>query len=318
MLSLVACTLKLAAQGHKFYRSPFRFAQLAWGFSNNISRQIKIFRIVSNPLYIELIRSDAILPFKYLTKDYLARGLTTVERAACFGHHYERLTSLFPSDLLQRIMHGPVTVFELSHGGHRYSIRLSRSRTEVREGELSLWLDVDGLLVFILQFTIVPGEVVRSNAEDIFLISRLQGMPGCYQEIYRATKAFHEIAPPALLIAALQGISRACPGAELAGVSATSQFSYAKHCSPTFRAAYDEFWTELGAEQMTDKFFKTPIPLREKSLDMIKNGHKARTRKKRAFKRHIADEVFRSLFGSLELVPAPCDPVLCQILAKSA
>ena len=79
------------------------------------------------------------------------------------------------------------------------------------------------------------------------------------------------------------------------------------------RHAYDEFWMELGAERATDKFFRSPIPLREKPIDLIKKGHRARTRKKRAMKQQIADAVFRSLFGNTESILVPSDSVCASV-----
>jgi hypothetical protein len=44
---------------------------------------------------------------------------------------------------------------------------------------------------------------------------------------------------------------------------------------------------------VTSDFFRGPLPLPVKALDRIKNGHKSRTQKKRAFKLQIAEEVSR-------------------------
>ena len=66
-----------------------------------------------------------------------------------------------------------------------------------------------------------------------------------------------------------------------------------------FKAAYDDYWLRTGRHaNLTDSFFACPMPPPEKSLDGIKNGHKSRTRKKREFKRRIAEEVFHRLLGT--------------------
>jgi uncharacterized protein VirK/YbjX len=294
-LVLLDSSLKLASQGHSFYRSPSRFAGLLWGFATNIFRQMEIFRILALPTFKSLVRLEPIFPFKYLTRGYLAHGLSSRERAASFAHHYRRLNAIFPTSILQRILYKDLTLLERQTDEHFFSVRFGLARKEVREGELSLSLVVDGVTVYILQFTITPGWVVRSSAPEVLLISRLQGMKGCYRQVQLATKAFLDVAPPALLLASLHGVAQTCAIDEMAGIAATSQFSYLDECADSFRAAYDNFWLELGAKKITASFFASPIPPQEKSLAAVTNGHKSRTRKKRVFKQQIAEDVFRLL-----------------------
>jgi uncharacterized protein len=295
---VVSSSLKLVSQKHHFYGSPRRFARLAWDFVTHLGSQFKIFRLLGDPVLKSLLRVDPIFPFKYLTRDYLGRGLTTKERAAGFIRHYERLHAVFPPPLLSRILHRDVILLEKEADAHNFRVRVSRARDEVSEGELVLALEVDGKKTYILQFTIVPGWVVQSGAHEVFLISRLQGMKGCYNEVRLASKAFLEVAPPALLLAILHGFAQVFNVDEMAGISAESQLSYLKGDSHLFQSAYDEYWIELGAKRISARFFASPIPPQEKSLDDIKNGHKSRTRKKREFKKKIADQVFYRLLGA--------------------
>lgn len=287
--------LRLVSQRHHFYSSPYRFARILWGFTTNIYRQLEILRIMTSPVLLGLVRFDPILPFKYLTRGYLAGGLTVAERASCLAHHYRQLNARFPGAILRRILYGEVTLLEVRENDNVFAIVLGFSRLDVREGELFLHLQVDGSTIFILQFTIIPGWVVKSERADVLLISRLQGMKGCYRQIHLATKAFQEVAPAALLFATLQGIGQALGIREMAGVCATSQFCYSEDCSASFEGAYDDFWIKLGADKATASFFSIPFRPLEKPLESIKNGHKARTKKKRAFKRQIADAVSRFL-----------------------
>ena len=295
--TLVDSFLNLVRQDHNFYRSPIRFARLAWAFSTNIFRQLEILRILALPSFKGLLRIEPIFPFKYLTRDYLARGLSSAQRAACFAHHYRRLSAMFAEPVLQQILYSHITLLEKQAHDHLFSVRFSIERAEVREGELSLALQVDGVTAYILQFTIVPGWVVKSDAADVLLISRLQGIKGSYRPVHLATKAFLDVAPPALLLALLQGIAKLGAIDEMAGVAATRQFSYVEKCAETFQSAYDDFWVELGAQKITPSFFACPIPPPEKSLESITNGHRARTRKKRAFKQQLAEDAFLNLGG---------------------
>jgi len=161
------------------------------------------------------------------------------------------------------------------------------SRPSYKEGELSLRLRVNGEIVFILSFTIVPGWVVKSQAAEILLISRLQGVKGAYPQISLATRTLHDVAPCALLFSALKGVADAFGISEIAAVSADRQSYYREDSAAAFQEAYDGFFAELGIPKSATGFFNIPVPLDAKPLSLIKHGHKLRTKAKRAFKQQI-------------------------------
>jgi uncharacterized protein VirK/YbjX len=167
-----------------------------------------------------------------------------------------------------------------------------------KEGELALKLLVDRNVVFVLACTIVPGQVVGSTATHAVLISRLQGVKGCYDEITLATRAFREVAPAALLVAALRGVAEACEVTALAGVCAERQVNYSDELSAAFARTYDDFFSELGAARNPAGFYLSPLPLEEKPLALIKKGHKKRTKEKRAFKQQVATGICARILGN--------------------
>jgi uncharacterized protein VirK/YbjX len=239
------------------------------------------------PPYTEFLFSNPGFACKYLTHIYLVRGFTVAERAACFLHHYRRLHSALPDSLLRQILREDVEIHEITESANRFVLTMGKSRPGFLEGELSLHLRVDGKIVYVLSFTIVPGWVVKSQAGEILLISRLQGVKGAYPPISYATKTLHDVAPGALLFAALQGIAGAFGIGEIAAVSGVMQSYYSEDYAAAFKEAYDDFFTELGISKSAAGFFRVPLPLQEKPLTFIKHGHKIRTREKRAFKQQI-------------------------------
>jgi uncharacterized protein VirK/YbjX len=274
---------------------PLRLGRVLWAVPTSIRKQLEIFQVLMLPAPAGLGLFGPRFPFKYFSKNYLARGLTVAERRSCFLNHYSRLRAAFPARFVRQIFTGNVPLHEICGEGHRFVITIGRDKKYDREGELSLCLEVDNKTVFNLGFSIVPGWVVGSKAADVLLITRLQGTKGTFTRICVATKALHEVAPPALLVAAFCGFARACGIGEMAGICAKNQFAYSEDSSVFFHETYDDFFVELGATKSTPKFFTSPIPLQEKPLELINNGHKSRTRKKRAFKLEIADSVCQRL-----------------------
>lgn len=263
----------------------------------------RIAKLLRDPACAQLARTNARFAFKYLTHSYLSRSFTVSERAACFEHHYSYLLTNLPTPLLHKVLHSTIALTEVQSEENRIRVTLGVSRTHDKEGELSLNLEVDGATVFVLSFTIVPGRIVGCEAENVLLISRMQGMKGCYRQIALATQAARNVAPSGLLLSVLQGFGAALQIDTLAGLCAVNQNSYGEDCAAQMNDAYDAFFTRLGMPMNEADFFTSAIPLQEKPLSLIKQGHKLRTREKRAFKREVAEHVQQTLCAHLKTNP---------------
>ena len=272
--------------------TPALLADVLWGAVSNIDRHRRIRQVLKYPEYAELAHADPRFAFKFLTHGYLARSFSVAQRATCFTHHYQTLHAVLPRPFLIRVLHRDLTLLHICNADTCYSVTFGQSRSHDKEGELSLNLQVDGTTVFMMSFTIVPGIVIQSPSSEVLLITRIQGIKGCYRHISRATKALHDVAPSALLLAALQGVGQALGIYALACISGDDQNSYCPECAASFKAAYDHFFGELGVVKNAAGFFVADMPLCEKPLALIKHGHKLRTREKRQFKREISDRVF--------------------------
>jgi hypothetical protein len=241
-------------------------------------------------------------PLKYSGLDYLARGLTVEQQAACFIHHYRRVHDVLPEGVLVKVLLEDFLLDEIHEGDDRFSVTMGLSRPWDDEGEFSLNFEVNGDVVFILSFTIIPGWVVQSEAQEVVLVSRLQGVKGCYDEIQRATRTLYDVAPPALLFAALCGVAEAFGIKAMAGITAAMkpEFHFYEGEAAHIQQAYDGFFTDLGATQSRANFYLGPMPPLEKPMASIKQGHKIRTRKKRAFKREITQRIYFCLCKTKE------------------
>ena len=269
--------------------SPMLLPGVLWRSVSNIARHRQILEVLKYPEYAYLARSDPRFAFKYLTHGYLVKGFTVAERATCFTHHYRWLHDNLPSEFLKQILQRAVPIVEIREGDQRFGIAFGFSRTHDKEGELSLNLEVNGETVFILSFNIVPGNVVKSSAADVLLITRMQGSKGCFRQISMATRAMRYVAPPALLMAALQGLGDALGIRTVACISGKDQNSYCPERAALFRAAYDAFFIARGMTKNEANFFLSPIPMSEKPLGQIKRGHKLRAKRRREFKRLMVD-----------------------------
>jgi uncharacterized protein VirK/YbjX len=267
--------------------SPDLLAGVVWRCLCNLGTHRRVLQLLKLPPLAEAARANPRFAYKYLTHDYLARGLATTQRASSFLHHYTRMHTALPDRALSEILGHLLKVYEIDADGNRFTISMGLSRDFDKEGEFSLNLHVDGEVIHLLCFTIVPGDIVGSEAPEVLLISRNQGMKGSYELIRRATKALHDVSPAALLFASLQGVALAFGIGHIAGVCAARQSSFTESSAAEFGQAYDDFFSAIGLPLTPTGFFLASVPVEAKSLATVKKGHKLRTRRKRAFKLQI-------------------------------
>jgi uncharacterized protein VirK/YbjX len=297
-----------------YYWSPARILRTVWGITTAIPWQVEILRVMRSAPYAEYVKTDPRFRFKFLIRDYLVKGFSTAKRAACFLQHYKRLHSVMSSELLHRVLYQKAILFETHRDGMDIQISLCLSRPFEKEGELSLNFCVDGTVVFVLSFTIAPGWTVQCDADEVVLISRLQGTSGYYPQIRAATRAMHDIGPAALLLAALHGFANAFGIRSMAAVSAVRQSSFKEELGRFYRSAYDDFFSEMNIAKNAAGLFVGPLPPEDKPITSIKQGHKIRTREKRQFKRELAESISLVLQRELGTAKAKA-PVEKELIA---
>ena len=74
---------------------------------------------------------------------------------------------------------------------------------------------------------------------------------------------------------------------EIASVSTRNHIDYCKELDAVFKNGYDNLFAELGLVISDTGFFTLTVPMDDKPLSLIKQGHKIRTRKKRAFRKQV-------------------------------
>jgi len=284
--------------------SPGLLPGVLWRGFTNMATFLDVLRLVKVHPFSDAARLHPRFAFKYLTHDYLVRDFSVPKRAACFLHHYRRLRAVLPDHLLRRTLQGDVNLHETERGGDRFGFSMGLSRVWDKEGELSLNLLLNDVIFFLLAFTIVPGWVVGSEADEGVLITRVQGLKGCQPQIKLAQDAFAYASPRALLLAALQGIAEAFGIAEIAGVSATNQSSYCEESAVSLGRNYDSFFAEAGMAKSAAGFYSTPVPIEGKPLGLIKRGNKPKVKLQRALKQQI-QQACAAFFDDFVQVPTP-------------
>jgi uncharacterized protein VirK/YbjX len=257
----------------------------------NLSSQYLVFKTISIPKFLGLSQKQPIFPFKYLSKRYLSKSFTTYCRASAFSHHYLLLHDRLSENFLNNILYDKAIIWQMEENANIFSIALAFSHPIHNEGELSLFFRVNEISVYILSFTFVPGNIVGLQAQDAILVTRAQGTKGQFPLIRLATKTFREVSPLSSLVYALQGIANALNIRHMVGVRGANYIYDNEPYPHDIDMKYEGFFVSIGAVKSSANLFYSSLPLQEKPLNLIKNGHRLRTKAKRKFKLQIADEV---------------------------
>jgi uncharacterized protein VirK/YbjX len=272
-------------------------------FLRNFRGHLKLLQTLSLPHARDLLHSHPRLAYKYLGGNYLARTFSATTRLRILHTHYHYLMEYVCDDFLAQVFAARQILWEDSRQEHHFSISLSfphclhhPGRRVDHEGDLSLLFQIDGTPVYVICFTIAPGEVFKANgmnvgSEKTLFIARIQGEAQQLQNIRRATKLLHEISPRDLLLVATQALATSLDIDTIVGINSANQLATPPECKQELFFDYEKFWSELGADRLDDGFYTLPVPLPQKPLAEISQHHRTRTLRKREFKRQVMEAV---------------------------
>lgn len=247
----------------------------------------KVFNALSSPKLFRLVRKAPAVLIKFLWTIY-SNSLSTDQRAQVVANHYEFLQQRLSSGFLERIIDGREQLWRIDTGANALGISIEVMHGTHGEGELAMHFQVDGADIYVLSFVIVPAGLFRLEGDHALFITRLQGTRGLADLVKLATKAVGDVSPALVLVAAVQGITKALGIRHVVGISARAQIcTEGEPVTQDFLSAYDDFWTSIEGQIMPSGEFYFPVPFPEKPLSRIKQNHRQRVRIRRAFRREV-------------------------------
>lgn len=253
----------------------------------------KILALLKDGAFSDIPKLQPAFPFKFLHERFICQRLSTKDKVRCLLTNFNFMKFTLVETTLQKILaEETFLLFENKHENGHVSIAFCLSNPNYLEGEMSLLFKVDGERVFILSFTIVPGDVVNCLEGYSVLISRLQGVKGTSNAFNVAANALG-VNPRIALLEALQGVARAFRIAHLSAVPGDYQSSYIDEFSELYQKAYDQFFASNGMSLEAGRFFQGRVPLAQSPIaELSKNPSKRRRRRmRRRLRKEIADAV---------------------------
>ncbi len=273
----------------------FKAAPILW----HLPGHMRLNRLLARPELAGLRERHPRVEYKYLNR-YLALHLTTRQRLAVLTDHLECCRTRLVPGLLASLFDRSALLWHTARDGHAFGITVEYPRSFFQEGiafdlegDIALVFQVDAAPASFLLFSFAPGSAVGAPDQRVVFVGLVQGVWGRGHAIKLAEQTLH-YTPAMLLLVAAQEIAGLLDATAVVGVSARGQISNAE---TGFRFAYDELWRSIGATPLNDHSFRIPVPFPEKPIESIVRHHRSRVRRKREFKRQVAQQI-RAEFAS--------------------
>ncbi|EOI5796054.1 VirK/YbjX family protein [Cronobacter dublinensis] len=237
--------------------------------------------LAANPRFEQLLSVQNTLPGK-IHRLYLRLGLSASERASAIINHYQFVSEQAPPRLADALCATrPQPLLQLAAKDKQVVISISSAHKAEREGESTLWLHCEDVLLASLTFS-----VVRDATGYGIAIGGLQGprrsVP--HEAIRDATKACYGVFPKRLLMEVLWLMAGQFGMTHFEAVSNDGhvfrglryRFSKGRH----FFASYDEFWESIGGERRGARYFALPLVAARKPLEEVASKKRSEYRKR--------------------------------------
>lgn len=258
------------------------------------------------------------MKYKYLRGNYLSKSLSVKDSQEILRHHYICLESKITPNFFQRLVDEFPVIWESAVDGHHYRIRMAFPRNlhppfriVDHEGDLLMLFEVDDITLYVMCATIVPGQLARrcwntGSSDRAIFVGKIQGVKGTHEAMRAATKALSDVAPPRVLLCAVEAISRIFGIDMIVGVSNKEQLSKNNaNYEASIYFDYDTFWSTVGAHETDRNAFFLDSSLPEKPIELVQQKHRSRTLAKRRFRKGVTDEIQANLMRDLFSGGAP-------------
>ena len=279
-------------KGIQEYRRRASFVLRAILNNSGMKRLFMFFN--ENPLFQDIavhypaVFSQAIRPIFY-------RNSTFRERETLIKEHYLFMKERFTEEAIRAIYLGEgFTLWNAEYQDKNLALRLNYQISELKEGLMTVELDIDEDTVYQVVFWFASGP----KDKTVLWIGALQGAAGGSKTIRDLTRHFFAYRPKNLIIYALRTIASRLGIEEIYAVSNYGFYdSNLPQHKQKLKSSLDSLWQETGGEITKDsRFYKLPITELRKSLEEVGSQKRNLYRKRFA----MLDEISGTIVESLE------------------
>jgi uncharacterized protein VirK/YbjX len=281
--------LRLCRNNIFVFASRFRQCLCGETIVRTIVEHLEVLRVLNGGGARALIKRDPNYANKYF-RPYLAKSFSKSAKRAILKFHHQFLLNHVNESFYERISQGGWVLWSETIEESRYAISMSFDAQWHSEGDVSLALYRNDILLYLTSFSIVPGSLIGCAAEKVIMVGRVHGSRGQAAAVRDAMHECQRIAPPHLLLVAVQAIAAALAIDTVAGVTSQEQLVKREQNATKFLFDYDAFWETFARTTKGAIVYAIPVPFARKEPPTGASRTKARRQRQR-FKEQVAANV---------------------------
>lgn len=285
------CSWAIGTYGAPYVRRACLYVARAAGFSVRYPRTFAQFVRVSRRNFSTTLPVKSLQVFgPCYTKDlpFTARALFKI-------HTWQALEGAVCRQFLANLLRGSTLIWQDLRDTSLLTVEMRLC--PIAEGEIDLVFSWNGSDLYTSSFVIAPASFFRMTSGSVLYITRIQGAKGQKPLINAATKLMLGVAPPMVLMSALEALSIVVGARVIVAVSHDHQLSGPSHAQERsqFLRAYDQFWEALEGDRIASGDFCLRLPLRMKERSLFKPYHRRRAVARQSFRRSVSSQVSERL-----------------------
>lgn len=246
---------------------------------------------------LDLLHTDPAITLK-CTRSYLWTRLDSRRRLMAQLSFYEWLLSQYSSRQIthfHKINHTTLCRFAIKE--RSLEVQLRPSRGLGREGEIAVFLSLDGQVLMKASFTVLPLDLIGLPGDGhAMYVGAFQGEKNTLELIKETTLLMERTKPSHLLLNVLQSLAQTWNLQAITGVSDSDHAyaGYTRTLAKRVKTNYDHIWQELGGEK--DKrtgHWVLPRNWLPRPLEEVESKKRAAYRRRSAIRQLFIDACLR-------------------------
>ena len=216
-------------------------------------------------------------------------------------HHYDFERSRHTDAYQQQVYRGAgLVLWQANSDGAAFCIRLRALSADRWEGDLSVELYTNGVLLWRMGFAYLDASVLSGpDSGPVIFISRNQSLRSAAEmKIFQAH--FKQTAPPYFCLAAIAGVAAAHAMTRIAGVKRRAQIAHEQHGSSVSVHSYDVLWQHFQGVECGPHAFAIPVPLSSRPLTDKQARHRARAAARRKAWSAVSDSAAAAITATMK------------------
>jgi uncharacterized protein VirK/YbjX len=227
-------------------------------------------------------------------RHYISKKFTVSQRLQVAIDHHRYESIVFNREYLRKIYTSDgILLWERCFNNLRFTIVLIAAPDNRNEGDISVILSVNKVVLSMMSFCYLKTSVVGLPTEMTLLISRNQTSRISSRQLF--DQCFKQNTPQLFCLSAVFGIAMTNEFRTIFGIKHDAQIIYKESLDTGFRNSYTALWEKFDGQEIDRQVFMLSVPMKLRPVGLVSGEHRRRARARRGY----WDEIIKSACFSM-------------------